>query len=69
MLHIALLIVLQLLCNYGLEKKQQCNRKSENSFLHIVIHKQKTTIMSTKIFISFHWEKKMDSNASIYDMW
>lgn len=43
-LHATLLIALQLLYNSD-GKGEMCNRKSKYSFLHVIIHKQKTTVI------------------------
>lgn len=43
-LHATLLIALQLLYNYD-GKREMCNRKSKYSFLHVIIHKHKTTVI------------------------
>lgn len=57
MLHATLLIALQLLYNSALEKRETCNRKAKNSFLHVIIHKYKITVMLEYIVVGFHWGK------------
>ena len=43
-LHATLLIALQLLYNSDV-KREMCNRKSKYSFLHVIIHKYKITVI------------------------
>lgn len=51
MLHATHLIALHILYISRLEKREKCNRKSENSFLHVMIHKYKITVMLAQCYL------------------